>query len=571
MPPLPQHFRLLLLSSSIAVLAACGGGGGSGGAASTLILEGTAATGAAMAGAAVQARCKSGSAATTSETDGSFRIELSPGSSLPCILQAVDPLTRLELHSLAESGASRANITPVTELVASHVLGTTPSAVFANFHADAQARVSSAALSESVKTVQAATAALGKDADLSEVDVMKGRLQAATDTSAGDAADRKIDALMATLAAADRRISDLSTALKSATVGNAGAQILGAVGDAAQSLASCPYARSGDVWVFGAASGKPLAYRADFKAMVLIKKSTQARYAIEFVRNTQQEVVPCAFRSSIEGMSYEYRVSEGGLAIAYTATGGSLIIPAQKTPQITDPSFAGTYPALAFIRSKTDDLRLALPIRFDIDASGKVSAYSCDLSKSPPECLSGIDASDKDDVACTAAEDGLYSCLSASSGLQAYASLFMNGSQATLVMSIGNMAVAGKGFSGMVVMTKAMPLSLPAVGASVPDASTWYATSTGSALSTGLATPRVVSSVNPAARSYIASAAATPGAAPIPMEYHLDKPARGFVYSKSPNTQAIQIRAKGWSLSAIQPPGSSLYSSWSVQVRSPQQ
>ena len=566
-----QHpFRLCSLISGLALLASCGGGGGSGSAAAGFILEGTAATGAAMAGATVQARCKNGSASTTAETDGSFRVELSAGSSLPCILKAVDPVTQLELHSLAESGASRANITPVTELVAANLLGATPSTVFANFHAEAQARVSAASLSESVRTVQVATAALGTEVDLSEVDVMKGRLKAATDNTAGDAADRKIDALMAALSAADRRISDLSTALKTATAANAGAQLLSTVGDAAQSLASCPFARSGDVWVYGTVSGKPLAYRVDFKAMVLLKKGTPDRYAIEFVRDSQQAVVPCAFRSTIGGVTYEYRVSEGGLAIAYTAGGGSLIVPAQKIPQITDASFAGAYPALAFVRSKTDDLRLALPIRFEIDRSGNVAAYGCDLNKSPPECLSSVDPADRDDVSCTLAEAGLYSCASATSGLQAFASLFINGSQATLVMSIGTLNVAGKAFSGLVVMTKAVPLSLPAVGSSMPDASTWYATSTGSTLNTGYAIPKQVTSVDAAAKSYTASYIPAPGASPILTEYFLDAPARGFVYWKSPSAQAIQIRTKGWTLSAVRPMSSNFYSTWTVHVRSPQ-
>ena len=571
MPSISHFVRHCLGASALFFIVSCGGGGGggAGGGQSSFTIVGTAATGAAISNGVVDAKCKTGTGSTTSNDDGTFTIEVVNGS-LPCMLRVVDPVSKLALHSVAESGATRANISPATELVTANLLGSVPATVFATFTNDEQAKITTQSIGNALKTVQAATVALGQDADMTNVDVIKGNLSAATELASGDANDKKIDALMAALAAADKRISDLTATLKSATQATASASMLETVGEAANALGSCPYARTGDVWIFGSTSGNPIAYRADFKSMVLIKKSTGVRYPIEFVRNGNQEIVPCAFTSNVSGYSYEYRITEGGLTVAYTPTGGVMIIPAQKTLKITDAAFAGSYPAMAFVKSKTSDLRFALPIRFEVDSGGNISGFSCDLTKSPPDCLKSIDSSNRDDVKCVNNIDGLYSCTSPASGFQASAALFQSGSLVTMLMSIENMNVGGGSYAGIIVMTKAVKMTLPALGSTVPTSLTWFVSSNGNSVTSGYSTPKQVTAVDSVARTYSASSSVS--AAPVGVasavvtNYYLDTPANGFVYWKNVSSEAIQIRSKGWALSAVKPPGSSYYSTWMAHM-----
>ena len=83
--------------------------------------------------------------------------------------------------------------------------GDTPSAAFASFNSTVHGKITAANISSAVTRVQAATAAIGSDADMTGVDIMKGSLTAATESSGGDANDKKIDALMAALTAADKK------------------------------------------------------------------------------------------------------------------------------------------------------------------------------------------------------------------------------------------------------------------------------------------------------------------------------------------------------------------------------
>jgi hypothetical protein len=553
--------RYCLSAASLLLIVGCGGGAGSAPSLTSFTISGTAATGAAISNGTVDAKCKTGTGTTTSNFDGTFTIEITNGA-LPCILKAVDPVTKLELHSVAELGAKRANISPVTELVTANLLSTVPSTVFATFTSDVHAKITTQSVENALKTVQLATVALGRDADMSNVDVLKGNLSAATELASGDANDKKIDALMSALAAADKNIRDLTMALKSATQDNARTTLLSVVGEAADSLESCPNGRTGDVWIFGTNSGDPIAYRVDFKRMLLIKKSTGAQYPIELVRDTNQNLLPCAFKSSISGYLYEYRITEGGLTVAYTPTGGVMIIPLQKSLRITDAGFAGSYPAMAFVRSKASDLRFALPIRFEIDSNGNLSGFACDLTKSPPDCIKELDSSNKDDVSCIFNDNGLYECESTASGFQSTAAIFQLGSQATMLMSIKNMNVAGASYSGVVVMTKAVRMTLPVLGSTVPINLTWFVSSTGSSVTSGYSTPRRVTAVNSVARTYSASATPVGVASALTTNYFLDTPANGFVYWKNVSSEAIQIRSKGWALSAVKPQGSSYYSTW---------
>lgn len=568
---IPMTSKSTLLRAFIAttlsvLLVACGGGGGGSTVGTNFSIMGTAATGAAISSGTVEAKCKSGTGTATTNYDGTFTVDISNGF-LPCMLKATDPVSKLSLHSVVETGATTTNISPATELVTATLLGNTPSLVFADFSSSAQEKISTPNIANAVATFQAATAVLGSDADMTGIDVMKGSLSAATELAPGNPADKKIDALMSALAAADKKVSDLTTLMKSATSSaDAVSGLRSVVGTAVDSLPSCPNARSGDVWVFGIVGGAPLAYTADFKNMRLTKQSTNTNYTVNQLLDSDNKVVPCAFTSTIGGITYEYRISDGGLIVAYTPTGGILIIPAQKNHKLNDASFAGSYPAMAFIKSKTSSLRFALPIRFEVDAAGTLTGYTCDLSKAVPDCLNAVNDTNKDTVNCVANADGTFSCSSSSSGFQATAAVYATGSQATLLMSITNMNINNVSYAGMVVMTKAGQMSLPTVDMSSKAGATWTISSSGSNVYTTESSATKVTAVNITKNSFTTSV--TTGNNTYIGEYYLDTPAKGFIYSEYSTSKGIQLRSpSGWSVGASKPTNSTNYSDWSASIR----
>ena len=118
-----KNMMALVLS---AVLVGCGG-------VSYQSITGLAATGAALAGAAVTAKCASGPTMTgTTSAEGAFTLALSNGQTMPCMLQVVKGDTTL--HSIAmDSG--RNNVTPLSDLVVTKALGSDAVAAFAGFDA----------------------------------------------------------------------------------------------------------------------------------------------------------------------------------------------------------------------------------------------------------------------------------------------------------------------------------------------------------------------------------------------------------------------------------------------------
>jgi hypothetical protein len=214
---------------SAALLAACGGGGdgastttgtgaGTGSGTTTpaaLTLSGVAATGAAIAGKTVDAKCASGTGTATSNADGSYTISVTSGS-LPCVLK-VTPASGPALYSVATGSGSTAtaNISPVTQLVVASLTGTDPDAYFGAFDATAAAAVTPAKVSTAVAAVKTTLAAAGLD--LGSIDVLAGTLTPATSTATGNAYDQALDALAARLAASGTSLSGLTTTVAAAS------------------------------------------------------------------------------------------------------------------------------------------------------------------------------------------------------------------------------------------------------------------------------------------------------------------------------------------------------------------
>ena len=105
-------FKSTLTVLALAMLAACGDGSDN-----TLRVTGTAATGLAIDGGAVDVQCKSGTGTATTSSTGTYTVGISNGQG-PCLV--VVTKGSVTLRSIAEFGTSSqavANVTPITNAI----------------------------------------------------------------------------------------------------------------------------------------------------------------------------------------------------------------------------------------------------------------------------------------------------------------------------------------------------------------------------------------------------------------------------------------------------------------------
>ena len=456
-----------LLTAVLCSLAACGGGGGSSSSFSGITLTGVAATGAAISSGTVEAKCKTGTGTATSNADGSFEVKVSNGVG-PCMLKAVDPITKTTVYSFVEQGSTTANINPVTHLVVANVLGDDPATSFTQFSDTVASNITTDKINAGMTNIRAATAAIGTDADMTGVDFLKGSMKAATSGQAGDSTDKKIDALMASLIASDKKIADLTNQIKLVkTKDDAIGKMNTVVGKAKNALDSCPYVRSGKIWALDIYGGDPVGYDMDFTAgsMKMTNLSTQVSSDVALKKDASGKTIPCAFTSTIGNDALEVRVSEGGVG-AWAMSSSKhfgITVPQQTNNSLTDANFAGTYPAIAFLNNQSNG-QFATPRKYVVDASGGMKVYGCDTTSSTaaPECTEEIDSVTKE--SCTKNDDGTYSCTHEDGG--SYKTiLYSTGSQATMFIVVGNTLVSklNARFNGLIAMTKLTPMSGPQV------------------------------------------------------------------------------------------------------------
>lgn len=149
-PSLPRIAGSILLLG----LSACGGGGGGGdpapvvAAPTVTTFKGTAATGAAMANAAVSISCVSGNGSTTTSATGTYTKDIA-SVTLPCALRAASADGKTALYSVTTvtptgGNTQTANITPLTQLVVASLTGGDPATFFNNFSAGTASSVTAA-------------------------------------------------------------------------------------------------------------------------------------------------------------------------------------------------------------------------------------------------------------------------------------------------------------------------------------------------------------------------------------------------------------------------------------------
>ena len=208
-----KHFLLVSTVLSTAILAACGGGGdsseGPAPGPTPLALTGVAATGAAIGGQPVEAKCSTGTGTATSNADGSYAISVT-GGVLPCVLK-ITPATGPALYSVASGTGTSAtvNISPVTHLIVANLTGGDPASYFTGFDATAATSVTDANVTAAVSAVK--TTLLAAGVDLGTIDVLAGTLTPASGTTAGNAYDQALDALAAKLTTAGTTLTTLTT------------------------------------------------------------------------------------------------------------------------------------------------------------------------------------------------------------------------------------------------------------------------------------------------------------------------------------------------------------------------
>ncbi len=121
-----RHAWIIFIS--LVFITACGGGGGSAPAPVSIAIHGVAATGLAIPDSAVRAKCVAGSQTGSTDSNGYFELVIQ-NANFPCLLQLTNRSDSTVLHSVV-ANSSTSNITPLTELVTSRVLGADPNVFF---------------------------------------------------------------------------------------------------------------------------------------------------------------------------------------------------------------------------------------------------------------------------------------------------------------------------------------------------------------------------------------------------------------------------------------------------------
>ncbi|HZY19824.1 MAG TPA: hypothetical protein VFE82_15225 [Ramlibacter sp.] len=192
---LPQHRRRApralvagsLATAFAAALLACGDGGSG----LSPQLQGTAATGAPMAGATITVLCAAGpTLATTAATNGTWSVPLQ-GVTLPCLVRASGGTPPITLHSIAQSSGA-VNVTPITDLIVAGAARSDPAAWLAAHSGNLPG-----ALAGLVADLPSAQQALARNLAEAGFDVpAKDLLTTPFNPAAGDPYDDLLEAVM---------------------------------------------------------------------------------------------------------------------------------------------------------------------------------------------------------------------------------------------------------------------------------------------------------------------------------------------------------------------------------------
>lgn len=365
--------KLYLAAIAAAALSACGGGSDTQSSAPatapetpTTKIAGTAAVGAALPNATVQAKCASGSGTATTAADGTFTINI-PNATRPCVL-SVTTTDGTTLHSVVEAGSGTtavANITPLTELITASVAGGSTQAFFDSFDAQAQAKLNAGGVSTAVDAVKLI---LTGTVDLAGIDPLKDTLVAAHGSTPGNALDQRLDTLGTALEKSKTSIADLSAAVGS----NSGSPD-GVTTILQPASATCASYRSGKYQKVDLTANTIQRFTVDAVALTRTNDSTSA---VEAYQANATEA--CRFGNN----DARLLVSKSGIGVERRAGAPSLLVPDQTIPLA---ELAGDWVAMSYERDTGVSTYAPGLIKFTMDGAGKFTGSAdCSLSGCSP-------------------------------------------------------------------------------------------------------------------------------------------------------------------------------------------
>lgn len=466
----------------------CGGGGGGGtGTANTAIsaaISGTAATGAAIAGGTVDFVCANGATGTTTTADdGTYTMNLT-GVTLPCAVKVIVPTTQQKIYSLVESGATTANVTPLSHILSTVIFGADPDTVFANFSTYASSITTSNIAAAQTK-VKAALASIG--IDVTNYDLLKTSFIATNGSTSGDALDQKLDQVVNTLALAEKSLTQIGTALAAADTNTVTSVTATAFGPAASALDDCPYVRGGKYWTFlydgGVMSGGDTVtkWNIDISASPMTANvvGSNTNYLVQKLKSGDN-VVKCAFTITMPTSVITSYFSKSGVFAWKQVYSNNTVffgmgVPVQSSLNLNNPTFAGNYPAITYVSvlSGGQYLMNGGPSYFNVDSSGNLKFASCSTSGASPTCGTPSASNTSTNSTCTTNIDGLITCTSADGNSTVKAFAMVNQQRPSLFL-VQSGTINGASYTGVTIATKAITLKLPTLGATEDTSTAWY-------------------------------------------------------------------------------------------------
>lgn len=343
----------------------------------SVTIAGTAAKGAALAGATVSVRCAAGTGTVptaTTASSGAYTITIS-GASLPCALKVVgtDGST---FHSLVAgtgtSGSFSANITPLTEMVMAHATGATPAAAYGAF--GSSSTLTAARVTDGVAYVVAA---------LAPVTNLSGVNPLTTALVVGDQHDQKIDAAMARLASNGVTLAQTVAAI----VANPSASDVVAA-PLRPSANGCAWLRSGNYRMVS-----PFASEARWQTpMIALNATTLIISDQDGVPVNLTPAGACQYTANEPGWTHSAMVSSAGILLVHTQSTTSaqrvvsIGLPAQSLPV---SEFAGAWNIAGWdpIQRGRVGSTIAQTDVLTLDATGQITAVSRCMGLAP--CTAG--------------------------------------------------------------------------------------------------------------------------------------------------------------------------------------